>query len=127
MDPQKQLESQIEQYKQLAKENPNIDLSTLALSAFQNLNGEQNFLTKKEKHWGYLISIGAPPFGLIFALKFYLSGKNDGKSTAWICVALTIFSIVSFAILFQVTLSSSGTSLNQIRQITPQEINNTLN
>ena len=116
----KQLEQQIEQYRELAKENPKIDVSTLVLNAFQNSSGEQNYLSKKEKRWGYWIALGIPPFGLIFAAKFYFSHKQDGKSSAWVCVALTVFSLLLFVILFKVTLSSSGTSLQQIEQINPQ-------
>jgi|GEM_PF-1175186 len=119
---QKQLEQQIETYKQLGKENPNIDVASLVMNAFQTSAGEHNFLSKKEKRWGFLVSIGLPPIGLFFALRFYLSGKSDGKNAAWICIALTVISIVAFVLLFQVTLSSSGTNLQQIEQINPSQV-----
>jgi hypothetical protein len=83
---------------------------------------ETNKLSDKQKRWAYLISLGAPPFGLIFAVKFYLSGKEDGEQAAWICGALTAVSILLFVLLGKVILSSSGTSLKQIEQIKPADI-----
>ncbi len=119
MNEQK-LEEQFKQYQELAKGDKNIDVAKLMLTALQTQNA--NLISTKQKRWAYLISLGVPPFGLIFAIKFYLSGKDDGKQAAIICVALTIFSILIFWLIARSLISSSGVSLDQIQQIKPNDI-----
>lgn len=123
---EKQLSEQLKTYQQLAKENKDIDLGALAMSALQNQ--ESNNLTAKEKRFAYWVSIGVPPFGLIYAVKFYFSDKNDGKKAAWICVILTVLSIAVFFGLFGIILSSSnlnGANLDQLQQA-PSQLNQLL-
>lgn len=114
------LAQQIESFREMAKQNKKIDLAELAINALQQQ--EANMLTPKQKKWAYLVSVGLPPFGLIFAFKFYYSGKDDGEQAAWICAVLTAVSILTFALITRIILSSAGTSLNQIQQIKPSDI-----
>jgi len=120
MDENK-LADQIKQFQDLAKENPGVDVTKLVMNAFETNASPQNYLTKRQKYWAYTISAGAPPFGLLFALKFYTGGKTDGKTAAWICVALTVFSVVVGFVMFQSFLSSSGTSLDQLQNLKVQD------
>jgi hypothetical protein len=118
------LEQQVSEYAKLAKEDKNIDVASLMLNAIQNDN--KNVVSGKMKKWAYLVSVGAPPFGLLFALKFYVfSEEDDAKSVANVCVILTVISIALFLILGNIFISSSGTSVKQIEQITPKEIHDT--
>ena len=120
MDKEKKLEEELRRYQELAKENKNIDASSLMSNALQNRDKQQ--VSSRWKKWAYLVSVAAPPLGLVFALKFYLGSEDDGKRVAGICIILTIFSGVFFLIIFQMFLSGVGGNLDQIQQIKPQDI-----
>ncbi len=120
MDTEKKLERQFDEYLSLHKENKNVDIADLMLNALQNQ--KKNLVSEKQKRWAYLISIGVPPFGFLFALNFYLSDKEDGKNVGNICVILTVLSVLSFWAITKMLFSGSGASLNQIQQITPANI-----
>jgi hypothetical protein len=70
----------------------------------------------------YLVSLGLPPFGLLYAVKYYFGDDENDKQAAKVCIALTIFSVVVFIIFSKLLFSGSGTSLQQIEQIKPQDI-----
>jgi hypothetical protein len=69
MDPENKLEQKVADYAELAKENKNVDVASLMLNALQT--EDQNKLSGKAKHWGYLISLAAPPLGILFAAWFF--------------------------------------------------------
>jgi hypothetical protein len=120
---EEKLEKQVNTYAALAKENPNIDAASLMLNA---LSQKPNVVSTKMKRWAYLVSLGLPPCGLLFALKFYLfSDQEDATRVGNVCVVLTIISVAALFLIGKIMFSSSGTSLQQIQQITPQEIQNT--
>lgn len=117
------LEQKVSEYAKLAKD-PNIDVASLMLSA---INEKQNVVSGRMKKWAYLVSVGAPPLGLFFAVYFYFfSDKEDAATCGHVCIALTLVAVAFVWIVAKTMLSSSGTSLKQIEQITPQEIQNTL-
>lgn len=120
MDTDKNLEQTLGQYTEAAKENKNIDVAALMLNALQRQ--DTNRLTAKQKRWAYLVAIALPPLGLLYALKFYFSDEVDAREAAITCVILTVISIFLMWLTFKVLLSGSGTSLEQIQQITPQDI-----
>ncbi len=118
------LNKKIEDYSALAKENPNIDVGLLMSTALTN---EDKALSEKKSYrWPYLIALGLPPFGLLFAIKYYLSGDDQDKSAANICVALTVVSILMFYGFTRILFTSSSTSVEQIQQIKPSDINQIL-
>jgi len=116
----KDLEKKIETYQELGKENPNVDVSMLMMNALQNESSSKS--SSKSFRWPYLISIGLPPFGLIFAIKYYFSDDENDKQAAKICLLLTIISVIVVYISTKIIFSSSGTNLQQIEQIKPQDI-----
>ena len=120
MDPDKRLESQINEYQALGKENPNVDVGMLMMNALQNQ--KQNLVSPKAKKWAYLISVGVPPFGLLFALRYYMGDEDDAKTVAWVCIILTIISVLMFWLGGKLLLSGSGTSMEQIQKIKPSDI-----
>jgi len=120
MDNNKKLESEIAEYAELAKENKNIDVAALMISAIKNQ--DKNLVSSRAKKWAYLISIGAPPLGLFFALRYYFGEQDDAVRVANICLFLTGISLFAFYIMAKVFLSSSGTSLQEVEQITPAQI-----
>lgn len=114
-----ELSKKFETYQQLAKENPNVDINLLMSSALANEDAKAK--TGKSYRWPYLIALGVPPLGLVFAVKYYLSGEEDDKNAANICVALTVISLLLFFALGKIMFSSSGTSLQQVEQIKPSD------
>ena len=121
MGREEDLAKKVAEYQAAAKNNPNVDVGMLMLNALQSEC--QNQVSSKAKKWAYLISVSIPPFGLFFALKYFMfSDEADAKEVAWTCVALTILCVGLFWMLGKVLLSGSGTSINQIEQIKPSDI-----
>ena len=114
------LSKKIETYQRLGQENPNVDVNLLMVNALQAEN--QKHAANKSYKWPYLISLGLPPLGLIFALKYYFGSDEDEKQPALICVLLTIFSLVLLFAFGKILFSGSGASVQQIEQIKPQDI-----
>ncbi|MBL8031487.1 MAG: hypothetical protein JNK33_04145, partial [Candidatus Doudnabacteria bacterium] len=77
MDTEKKLADQVQVISELAKENKNIDAAALMLNALQT--SEKNVVSSRAKRWAYIVSIGAPPLGLLFAIRYYFSGEDDAK------------------------------------------------
>jgi hypothetical protein len=117
---EEKLEKQFEVYRELAKKDKKIDIAALMIDALQS--HQNNLLDAKQKRWAYLVSLVAPPFGLLFAMKFYTAGKDDSKEAALACVVLTAVSILLGILFFKAVFSGAGTSLNQIQQIKPDDI-----
>ena len=117
---EEKLEKQVEDYSKIAKENPNVDIGLLMASALQNQ--KSNAVTPKAKRWAYLVSVGLPPFGLLFALRYYFAEQDDAKQVAWVCVILTVVSVFIFWLSAKLFFSGSGASLEQIQQIKPSDI-----
>lgn len=121
MDADEQLAKQVQEYQSLAQENPNINVGMLMMNALSSQ--KQNLVSIKSKRWAYTISLGAPPFGFLFALKYYaFSDEDDAKQVAWTCIILTVVSVLMFWLASKLLLSGSGTSLQQIQQIKPSDI-----
>ncbi|MCL5667381.1 MAG: hypothetical protein M1383_06450 [Patescibacteria group bacterium] len=120
MNPDQKIEKQFEEFQRVAKENKNVDVAALMISALSSQN--KNLVSSRQKRWAYLVSIGLPPFGLLFALKFYLSDQEDASNVANVCVALTIVSVFFVWLMGKLLFSGSGASLDQLQQIKPQDI-----
>lgn len=114
------IEKQIEVFSQLAKQDKNIDVASLVINALDDRRTDS--IPANQKRWAYIISIGAPPFGLLFALKFWFSGKDDGAEAALFCVLLTTISTVVLVVTAKMLLSGSGQQLEQVQQIKPADI-----
>lgn len=121
---EKKLENQFEEFSNLGKQNKNVDVGALMLSA---LSQKGNYVSSGKKRWAYIVSLGLPPLGLLFALKYYFSDEDDAITVAHSCVILTILAVAMFWMFGKLFLSGTGQSLDKIQQITPQEINNTFN
>lgn len=113
------LEELVNEYAELAKDDK-IDTSALLINALEQ--EDSNKISHSTKRWAYLISIGAPPLGLLFAVWFYFGDKSDGKSTAMACLILTAISSVIGFILIKSMLSGSGVTTQQLQQIKPKDV-----
>ena len=120
MNTSKKLEEQIEEIKQLGAEDKNVDTAALMMNALANQR--QNLVSAKEKRRAYLVSIFLPPFGLLYAFKFYFDAREDARRVALICAILTVVMFFATWLMLQALLAGSGTDLNQIEQIKPSDI-----
>jgi hypothetical protein len=120
MDSEQRLSQQIEAIRQAGEENKNVDVSALMLAALER--HEQNLVPAKSKRIAYLVSLAFPPFGLLYALKYYFGEEDDAKHVALTCVLLTIFAIVIFFATVKLLFNTSGVSVQQIEQIKPADI-----
>jgi hypothetical protein len=121
-DPDDNLAKKVEMYKGLAKENPSVDVGMLMLNA---LSEKQNFVSTKKKWWIYTISSSIPMSGFLFAFYYYFKSEDDAQQVAWIAIILTVCSVLMYWAIGKAALSGSGTSLQQIQQITPTQIQQT--
>jgi|SRR3989344_586619 len=119
MDDEK-FTKELETYRKLAEADKSVDAATLAIQALQN--HEANEIPSRQKRWAYWISLALPPLGLFFAIKFYFSGKDDGRQAAIICAILTSFSCILFWLTSRALFSGTNVDLNQVKEIKPQDI-----
>jgi len=123
MNREKKLEQQLESYQNLKQEDKNIDVASLMMNA---LVQKRNLVSVKQKRWAYVISLGFPPFGLLFALKFYFGEEDDARHMAGLCVIMTIISIFLLWLSMKIFLSGSGNNIKQIEQINPKDFQDLL-
>ena len=120
MDQDDKLEQQVNEYAQIAKENPNVNASMLMMNALQNQ--DKNLVSSKGKKWAYLISVGIPFAGFLCALAYYMKDEDDAKQVALTCAILTVICLVMTWAFGKLVFSGSGASLDQIQQIKPSDI-----
>jgi hypothetical protein len=128
MEVEKKIEKQLEIYDELAKNDKKIDIGALMLDALSNQ--ERSMVSSREKKWAYLVSIGLPPLGFLFALKLYFTNKDDSRHVANICVVLTIISLLVAWFFGKMMFSSANITdnqINQIKELKPTDIEQLLN
>ncbi len=109
----------VKEYAELGKDK-NVDVASLMLDALQKQT--QNVVSSGTKRWVYLVAIGIPPLGYLFAVWFFFRDESDAKIVAYVCIALTTLSLVLSIVFFNLILSGSGTSVEQLQQIKPQDV-----
>jgi hypothetical protein len=114
------LEQQVSEIAELAKENKQVDVAALMLNALQNHTS--NLVPSNQKRSAYFVSIGLPPFGLLYAAKFYFSDYDDGQETAYVCMTLTVVTLGLVFLFGKIFFASSGVSVQQIEQIKPSDV-----
>ncbi|HYE22588.1 MAG TPA: hypothetical protein VD998_03295 [Verrucomicrobiae bacterium] len=117
---EEKLNKELEVYRKLGQGDEKIDVAGLMLSALEK--HQSNQLPPSQKRWAYFISVCFPPFGLLFAIKFFLSDKDDSNDAAWVCIVLTVVSILVLVITAKIIISGSGLDANQLQQLNPQTI-----
>lgn len=120
MDPDDKLEKKVQAYASIAQENPNVDIGALMLNALDAQS--RNLVSGGAKKWAYFISVGAPPFGLLFAVRYFFDDKDDARQVAWVCIILTAVSLLVYYIGYKLFFSTAGISPQQIEQIKPSDI-----
>jgi hypothetical protein len=117
MDSDK-LHEQFKIYQEMAKQDKSIDVAGLMMQALDTK--DKNYIPAGKKRLAYLVSIGFPPFGLIFALQFWFSDKEDGPQTAVICVVMTAAAAILLVVMTGALFSGSGVTPDQLEQINPE-------
>jgi len=92
----------------------------LMMNALQNTR--DNLVPSKTKKWSYLICLSIPLVGFLFALWFYMRDEDDARQVAWVCAFLSVVCLVMTWLFGKLLLSGSGTSVDQIYQIKPSDI-----
>ncbi len=116
----KKLEELATEYAELAKDKK-IDAAALMINAMQQQ--DQNRLSPKSRRIAFLVSLALPPIGYLIAVYyFFFKDESDAKTIAYWCVGLTTISLVGSIIFFQLLISSSGQSVEQLQQIKPSDI-----
>ena len=97
------------------------------LSAFDQ--ARQDEIDGKKERRAYLVSVVLPPFGLLYAVRYYFSAKQGGKKVALYCVILTALSLLLAWGASQMLLSSmstSGLDLKQLQSVNPNDLKSLL-
>lgn len=119
MNEDKKIEERFSEFQALGKEDKNVDVAKLML---YSLNQKGNIVSSKKKRWAYIVSLSLPPIGLLLALKYYFDDEDDARHVANMCVIITILSLLLAWISIKMLFSGTGTSLNQIQQINPKDL-----
>lgn len=118
--PNSKLEAQVSEIAELAKENKNVDIAALMTSVLQN--HQSNLVPTNQKRFAFMMALGVPPFGLIYAIKFYFSDYDDGHHAAYMCIVLTLVSIVLIALFSKSLFSTANVTPQQVEQIKPSDV-----
>jgi hypothetical protein len=123
---EEKVSKEIKMYAEMARKDKSIDVASLMINALEKPR-EASTVSDKQRRWAYMVSIGLPPIGFIFALKFLMTGTEDGRRTAMFCAILTLISLVVTVILMKTLFSGAGVDPQQLQQLKPQDIQNLVN
>lgn len=117
MGAEDEVTKKIQDYQELAKSNKDIDVATLMISALEQAQRDE--IDQKKKKRAYLVSVVAPPLGLLYAVRYFFSDKDDGKHVALICVLLTAIACLGVWLIGAMMFSGGGgdTALQQVQNI----------
>ena len=116
-----ELVEQIKKIEDLAEKDKKIDSGALIANLLAMQNQSKSSMTGNEKVKAYMVSVLFPPFGLIYAVKFFTRRTQDSKNAAILCVILTIASsLLLIAIAKSAFSSLSG--LGNLQNIDPNSL-----
>lgn len=118
---EERLAEEVARITELAKTDKNIKADVLIESLF---NQQTQTLPSRLKIRAYLVSLLFPPFGFYYVFKFLFREESDARQTALVCGVLTVVAILLLVWLSFLFTSSPG--LDQVKNITPQQIQETL-
>ncbi len=125
-EAERRVAEKLREYAEASKDNKKVDKAALAIAALETPIFE-NRVSAKMKKWAYLISLGLPPFGLVFSVYYYFSEKSDGKRVAIICAIVTLIGVLMFWLALSSIFSSiPKESLDQLKTLQPNDINSLL-
>lgn len=119
MNREEKLAEEIARIQKLAAENPGVDANLLIERLLAR--EQQSSLPAKETTKAYMLSLLVPPLGIYYAFKFFFRPEPVARRAAWICLILTALSLFILWALGN-TLFSAAPQLQQIQNLTPQQI-----
>ncbi len=123
MDNEKKLNAEMDTYRDLARKNKKIDVAALAVSALES--NRARLVPPGQRRMAYLVSLGLPPLGLLFAAKYYIySAEDDARRVANICVILTVISLLSAWLIGKLFLGGIAGNSGQLDQLQNIDLNN---
>ncbi|MDP3740982.1 MAG: hypothetical protein Q8R08_01485 [bacterium] len=103
---EEKITAEIAEIQKLAKENKDIDANALIANIMARYQNTAEQLGAAQKTKSYLVSLLLPPFGIYYVIKFFIQGGTDARRVAWICLAITVLSILVTWSLSKTILSS---------------------
>lgn len=120
MNSGRKIEEQFEEIRKLGQEDKSLDTAVLMMNAPQNQ--KQDLVELRQKRRAYLVSVLFPPFGLLYAVRYYFDARSDARRVALTCVALTVVILFLIWLMAQALFAGTGVDLQQIEQIKPSDI-----
>lgn len=121
MESEKSVEAKISLYKELGDKDKKINVAALMINALEQSQREET--DRKKKSRAYLVSVTVPPLGLIFALVYWFSGRDDGKHIAKVCIVLTVISLLIAWGIGALMVSSLGADQSaQLQTLKPEDV-----
>lgn len=115
------LESRIAEIAELGKENKNVDVAALLTSALEST--DKNMVPASSRRMAYIACLAVPPLGVLIGIKYYwLDEHEDAKQVAAVCILLAIFGFLLFIVFSNLILDSSGLKPEDIEQLNPAEV-----
>ncbi len=114
------LEKQINTFKEVAQENPGVDVNLLMANALE-VESQKRGQGKSYK-WAYVVALGFPPFGLVYTIKYYINGDEEDNRAGKVCALLTVISVILFFAFIKIFFSSASISPKQLEQLQPADI-----
>lgn len=99
-DREEKLAEEIAKIQELGKRDKNINTAMLLENLLARAHSAS--LSHREKTRAFLVSVLAPPFGLYYFAKFWGRTETDARTTAWMCLVLTVLSVILFTVFFGV-------------------------
>lgn len=122
MGAEEEVQRKMQDYQELAKTNKDIDMAALMINALEQARRDE--VDEKRKKRAYLVSVMVPPFGLLYAVRYYFSDKADGKHVAKVCVLLTVIALLIAWAVGKAMFAGvgGGDALQQAQNINPEDI-----
>lgn len=116
---EEKIAAEIAEIQKLARENKEIDANALianVMARYQNNSGQ---MPAGQKMRAYLVSLLLPPFGMYYVVKFLMQDDEAAKRVAWICLAITVGSVLATWWMAQTIFSSLG---GQLQSVSPSQL-----
>lgn len=122
MSAEEEVQKKIQDYQELAKSNKDINVAALMISALEQAQRDE--IDEKRKKRAYLVSVVAPPLGLLYAVRYWFSEKADGKHVAKVCVLLTVIALLLAWVVGKAMFASvgGGDAVQQAQNINVEDL-----
>ncbi len=118
---EEKISEQLKQIQELAKKDKTIDVAALIANTLSV--ADKNTIPVKAKRIAYLVSLGVPLAGFVYAIKYWYSDADDGLETALGCAVLgCVCLIITFLTTKAMTSGLTGANLNSLQPSDVQQL-----